>query len=253
MIQVFSWNVNGIRAVHKKGFLDFIEQYQPDVLCLQETKASADQVPKEILEIDGYHQYYESAHKKGYSGVAVFTKEEPLDICTEFSESRFNNEGRIQRVKFRDFILYNIYFPNGGASDQRLQYKLDFYEHFLLELEPQMDQAILVCGDLNTAHQPIDLKNDKANEKTSGFLPIERAWMDRFVEFGFVDTFRKFHPQEEKYSWWSYRMGARKRNVGWRLDYHFVNEPLLKKVLGSEILNEVEGSDHCPVVIKLDI
>lgn len=253
MIQVFSWNVNGIRAVHKKGFLDFIKNYQPDVLCLQETKATQEQVPVEILELEGYHQFYESAQKKGYSGVALFSKEKPLEVTTTFTQERFNNEGRIQRARFQDYILYNIYFPNGGASEERLQYKLDFYDHFLEELKPQMSEPILVCGDLNTAHHPIDLKNDKANVKTSGFLPIERAWMDRLVEFGFVDTFRKFYPEEEKYSWWSYRMGARKRNVGWRLDYHFVNEALLSKVKGSEILNEVEGSDHCPVMVQLDI
>ena len=248
---ILSWNVNGIRAVQKKGFLDFFDEYAPDILCLQETKAHPEQLDSVLLEREGYHVFFSSAEKKGYSGVCMYSKRKPVAVNYGFNDERFNNEGRIIEADFEDFILYNIYFPNGTSGEERLQYKMDFYEHFLTELEARKSRKIIICGDVNTAHQEIDLKNPKANARNSGFLPMEREWIDKLLSRGFVDTFRHFYPDTVKYSWWTYRMGARKRNVGWRLDYHFVNETMLAHCKDSTILNEVMGSDHCPVGLKL--
>lgn len=253
MIKIFSWNVNGIRAVSKKGFLDFVNTYKPDILCLQETKASPEQLPSELIERDDYTIYYSSAEKKGYSGVSIWSKRPALQIEEFFDEPRFNGEGRLLKANFGSFLLYNIYFPNGTSSEDRLKYKMDFYDYFLGELKNVDDRPVLVCGDVNTAHTAMDLKNAKANEKNSGFLPEERAWIDKLIESGYTDTFRFLHPELIKYSWWSYRMGARKRNIGWRIDYHFVNQHLVNFLRESEIHNEVLGSDHCPVSVTLEL
>ena len=252
MIRIYSWNVNGIRAVLKKGFLDFLSEHNPDILCLQETKAHPDQLSDDLLKHQEYSIYYSSAEKKGYSGVSLWSRKKPTAVEEFFECSKFNGEGRMIKADFEDFVIYNIYFPNGTSGPERLQYKMDFYDHFLIELETVKDRSVIVCGDINTAHKPIDLKNAKANEKNSGFLPMEREWIDRLIAKGYTDTFRLLNPEEIKYSWWSYRMGARKRNVGWRIDYFFVNQHLLPRIKKAQILNDVMGSDHCPIALELD-
>ena len=252
MIRIYSWNVNGIRAVLKKGFLDFLSEHNPDILCLQETKAHPDQLSDDLLKHQEYSIYYSSAEKKGYSGVSLWSRKKPATVEEFFECSKFNGEGRMIKADFEDFVIYNIYFPNGTSGPERLQYKMDFYDHFLIELETVKDRSVIVCGDINTAHKPIDLKNAKANEKNSGFLPMEREWIDRLIAKGYTDTFRLLNPEEIKYSWWSYRMGARKRNVGWRIDYFFANQHLLPRIKNAQILNDVMGSDHCPIALELD-
>lgn len=253
MIEIYSWNVNGLRAALKKGFLNFVEEYNPDILCLQETKANPNQLTEELLKRKDYSIYYSSAEKKGYSGVSIWSRKPALQIEEFFKDDRFNGEGRLLKADFGSFLLYNVYFPNGTSSEVRLQYKMDFYDHFLKDLATVDSRPILVCGDVNTAHTAMDLKNAKANEKNSGFLPMERAWIDRLIDSGYIDTFRFLNPQTIKYSWWSYRMGARKRNIGWRIDYHFVNKHLLPNLLRADIMDHIEGSDHCPISVTLNL
>ncbi|GAE02017.1 exodeoxyribonuclease III [Clostridium botulinum B str. Osaka05] len=252
-MRIYSWNVNGLRAVAKKNFLEWIGEENPDILCIQETKLQENQLEDNIKNIDGYYSYFSFAHKKGYSGVATYTKEEPISVKHGIGIERFDSEGRILITEFKDFILLNIYFPNGQRDEERLQYKLDFYEalfNYCDELV-QEGKKLVICGDYNTAHNEIDLKNPKANEKASGFLRIERDWLDKIIERGYIDTFRNMNPDKIKYSWWSYRFKARERNAGWRIDYHFVSNNLLDRVENTEILNEVYGSDHCPVMLEL--
>lgn len=252
-IKIISWNVNGIRACAKKGFLDFLKNEKPDVLCIQETKASQAQWPKELLSEEGYEIFYSDCQiKKGYSGVAVYSRLKPRSVSTEFAVEKFNVEGRILRLDFGGFVLFNLYVPNGSQGEERLNYKMEFSEQLMKECEELAGKRILICGDYNTAHNEIDLKHPKANEKNSGFLPMERAWMDRFLQSGFVDTFRNLYPEEVKYSWWTYRAGAREKNVGWRIDYVCVNQDLAAFVKDAFILNDVYGSDHCPVGVLLD-
>jgi exodeoxyribonuclease-3 len=254
-LKIFSWNVNGVRAIHRKGFKTWFLDNQPDILCLQETKAIKTQFPKDILNINDYHLYLSEAERKGYSGVATFTKIKPDNVQHGFGVDKFDLEGRILITDYGDFILFNIYFPNGKMSEKRLKYKLDFYDTFLDYIDTLKDTGrnIVVCGDVNTAHKEIDLARPKANEKISGFLPIERAWIDKLLEHGYVDTFREFNPNPEQYTWWSYRTKARERNVGWRLDYFFVNEEFMDQVENSYILFDVMGSDHCPIGLDLKL
>lgn len=252
-MKIYSWNVNGIRAVQKKGFLEWITHEQPDILCLQETKAQQDQLDDQLINIPGYHAYFHSADKKGYSGTAIYSKIKPLEVWTGLPEERFNAEGRTLIARYEDFILMNIYFPNGKLREERLQFKMDFYKNFheyALDLVKQGNHVV-ICGDYNTAHNEIDLTNPKSNSKISGFLPEERAWMDCFVESGFVDVFRYFYPQKEMYTWWSYMFKARENNVGWRIDYFFVNSQMMYKIENVAIHNEVLGSDHCPISLTL--
>ncbi len=252
-LRILCWNVNGIRAVLKKGFLEWMKKESPDILCLQETKASEDQLPKELFK--GYHSSWCSGEKKGYSGVLTLSKEKPLSVKTGFGVKKFDCEGRILITEFPSFILFNIYFPNGKQSPERLKYKMEFYEAFLNYVEKLKKEGkkIIICGDVNTAHKEIDLARPKENENISGFLPIERAWMDTFVSHSFIDTFRIFHKEANQYTWWSVRSGARKRNVGWRIDYFFVSENMLKEVVDAFILPEVQGSDHCPLGLMLKV
>ncbi|MBN2830150.1 MAG: exodeoxyribonuclease III [Candidatus Cloacimonetes bacterium] len=251
---IWSWNVNGLRAVMKKDFLEIIRKYNPDIFCLQETKLQKDQIPEELDELTEYCSHWDFAEKKGYSGVATFSKLKPISTTTSINAPEFETEGRIIATEFDDFTLFNIYFPNGQQGDERLDYKLRFYDRVLevmLEYK-ETGRNIVVCGDYNTAHKPIDLARPKQNENYSGFLPIERAWLDNIVAHGFVDTFRHFDPRPEQYSWWSYRLKARENNTGWRIDYFFVNEEFLPRVKNAYILQEVEGSDHCPVVLEIE-
>jgi len=254
-ITILSWNVNGIRAAYRKGFIDWFIKKGPDILCVQETKAQEEQFPPDLRETPGYTAYFTSAERKGYSGLALYTKEKPRIIKHGFGIERFDIEGRILIADYGDFSLFNIYFPNGKASKERLQYKMEFYDAFLdyvNELKAQ-GKKILVCGDVNTAHKEIDLARPKENEKVSGFLPEERAWIDKFLDCGYKDTFRIFHKGPGQYTWWDLKTRARSRNVGWRLDYFFASEDIIKNVADSYILSDVQGSDHCPVGIDLVI
>ena len=252
-MRIFSWNVNGLRAVVKKGFFDWLESEGPDVVCLQEIKARTEDLDENILNPKGYHAFWNPAERKGYSGVAIFTKKKPVAVHLGLGIERFDCEGRILRIEFKDFDLFSVYFPNGTSGEERLQYKMEFYDAFLDHCEELRGQGreLVITGDVNTAHKPIDLKNPKANQKNSGFLPEERAWVDKFIEHGYVDSFRAFNEDPDQYTWWSYRFNVRAKNVGWRIDYFFVTEGLMKKVKDSFITPEVMGSDHCP--IGLDI
>lgn len=252
-MNILSWNVNGLRAVVKKNFLEFIQAEDPDILLIQETKLQEEQIPKELEKLSQYHKYWNYAEKKGYSGVALFSKKKPNQVSYEMGETRFDNEGRTIIADYDDFTLINCYFPNGKMSDERLQYKLDFYDRMLEIMEDirQSGKNVVVGGDYNTAHKEIDLANPKDNEDISGFLPIERAWLDKLIEHGYVDTFRHFDQRPEQYSWWTYRFGARRRNIGWRIDYFFVNKEFVNSVKNAYINQEIMGSDHCPVGINI--
>jgi exodeoxyribonuclease III len=252
-VKIFSWNVNGIRAVQKKGFIEWVLKEKPDILCLQETKAHIEQLDDELVNIPGYYSYFSSGERKGYSGVATYTKQKPLSVSHGIGVERFDSEGRILVTEYPEFTLLNIYFPNGQKDEDRLKYKMEFYDAILDYCEELKKQGkkLIISGDYNTAHKEIDLKNPKENEDRSGFLPIERAWLDKFISYGYIDTFRYFYPDEEKYSWWSYKFKARDRNIGWRIDYHFVSDNLISEVKEAEIRNDVSGADHCPIVIYL--
>ena len=253
-MKLVSWNVNGIRAAVKKGFIDWLKDESPDICCIQETKAHVDQLSSEILEDHGYKVYWHSGIRRGYSGVATFCKEEPLYVQEGIGIEKYDCEGRVLITEHENFLLYNIYFPNGQKDEIRLKYKLDFYKDLLPIINDQVESGnnVIVSGDWNTAHKPIDLARPKDNLKTSGFMPVERDWLDRYVKEGWVDTFRLFHTEAGRYSWWTYRFGARERNVGWRIDYFFVNEALSEFCLDADIYHNVLGSDHCPVSLDLD-
>lgn len=252
-IRIISWNVNGVRAVYRKGFRDWFLREKPDILCLQETKALEEQFPRDIRRMEDYHVYFSNSLKKGYSGVALYTKNKPENVEKGLGVEEFDQEGRTLIADYGNFVLMNIYFPNGKMSPERLQFKMDFYDTFLEYADNLKEQGknLIICGDLNTAHKEIDLAHPKANSKISGFLPEERAWIDKFLSHGYVDTFREFNKEPEQYSWWSYRTKARERNVGWRLDYFFVNKEFKKQVKSSYILYDVMGSDHAPIGLDL--
>jgi exodeoxyribonuclease III len=254
-MKIVSWNVNGIRAVQKKGFFDWLEKESPDVLCLQETKISEDQLGDDLKNPSGYKTIWNSGERRGYSGVSVFYKEDPVSVNKKFQVKILNDEGRIIETEFGGFILFCVYFPNGQKDEDRLSYKLKFYESFLkyaLKQKSEKKKEIVVVGDFNTAHTEIDLKNPKENQNYSGFMPIERKWIDKYIEAGFVDIFRKRHPSEEgHYTWWTYRFQARTRNVGWRIDYFMVTADFESSVVDCGILSDVHGSDHCPVYLTI--
>ena len=252
-MKIVSWNVNGFRAIVKKGFWKWVEATAPDIICLQETKVAVGQLDEELINPAGYHAVWNSADRKGYSGVTTWSKIAPTHVYSGMGIKAFDTEGRFIHHEFPEFDLLNIYFPNGTSGDIRLQYKLEFYDAFLKYCEKlrKSGRKLVICGDVNTAHKAIDLKNPKANEKNSGFLPVERAWMDKFFAHGYVDTLRMFHPGPDQYTWWTYRTNARERNIGWRLDYFFVTEDLKSKVRDAFIMSEVMGSDHCPVGVDI--
>ncbi len=252
--KIISWNVNGLRAAMKKGFLELLLEQKFDIIGIQETKASPDKLPREAKNIPGYHNYFVSAERKGYSGVGLFSREKPLNIETGMGIEDFDREGRFIRADYADFTLMNIYFPNGKASRERLDYKMVFYDAFLDYANALIAEGkkLVICGDVNTAHKEIDLARPKENETNSGFLPEERAWMDKFLDAGYLDTFRMFNQEDKNYTWWSMRTRARERNVGWRLDYFFVSENMKENVKSASILPEIMGSDHCPVGLELE-
>jgi len=252
-IRILSWNVNGIRAVEKKGFLKWLNDESPDILCLQETKAHPDQLGDALKNPEGYRVYWSSAERKGYSGVGTYTRQEPVKVSHGFGIERFDSEGRILITEYPGFTLFNIYFPNGKMNAERLRYKMDFYNACLEYLESLRKEGgkLVICGDYNTAHKEIDLAHPKENSKVSGFLPVEREWMDKLVAYGYADTFRRFNQEPGQYSWWDFKSRARERNIGWRIDYFFVSENLADSVTSAFIMQQVEGSDHCPVGIDL--
>ena len=252
-MKILSWNVNGLRAALKKGFLEFIETEKPDILCIQETKLQEEQIPEEINELEGYYKYWNFAEKKGYSGVAVFTKEKPISVEYSIGDETLDHEGRLLLLEFKEFSLINCYFPNGQMSEERLQFKLEYYDRMfdLMQSITATGKNLIVCGDYNTAHKAIDLANPKQNEKTSGFLPIERAWLDKIIDHDWIDTFREFNQEPNQYSWWTYRFGARDRNVGWRIDYFFTNKENMKNIKNAFIRQEIMGSDHCPIGVEI--
>jgi exodeoxyribonuclease-3 len=256
-LKLLSWNVNGIRAIIKKGFSEWLYKENPDILCLQETKASPEQLPGEVLEPDGYIAYWNYPEEvKGYSGVAIFTRDKPVNVTYGINNKEFDKEGRVIVAEYRDFTLCNVYFPKGDtrpAREHRLKYKLDFYNAFLhfLDKHKSSDVKMIICGDFNTAHREIDLARPKENAKNSGFLPEERAWIDKIIAHGFIDTFRLYHQEPNQYSWWDMKTKARERNIGWRIDYFIVSENARKSVSESFIMPEVKGSDHCPIGITL--
>ncbi len=253
-MKIISWNVNGLRAVVKKNFIEDFRTIDADIFCLQETKAQCDQVEEALTEITGYHLYSNSAVKKGYSGTAVLTKEEPLSVSKGIGIEEHDSEGRVLTLEFAKFYLVNVYVPNSGSDLKRLGYRQEWDLAFFNFLKKQEEKKpVVVCGDLNVAHKEIDLARPKANyNKAAGFMQEEIDGMDRFIQGGLLDSFRHFYPDKpDSYSWWSYRAGARGKNVGWRIDYFLTSQSFISSLKDAFILNEVMGSDHCPVGITI--
>ncbi|MFD2098927.1 exodeoxyribonuclease III [Flagellimonas iocasae] len=252
---ILSWNVNGIRAITKKGFLENIESMNPDVLCIQETKAQDHETEKELSDLGDYKLFSNSAEKKGYSSTALLSKISPLSVQNDMGVPEHDSEGRIQCAEYDDFFLVNVYVPNSGQQLDRLDYRKTWDADFLKYLKKlEASKPVIVCGDFNVAHRPIDLKNDKSNyNKTAGYTQVEIDGMDNFLDSGFVDSFRKLHPNEVAYTYWSYRFKSRERNVGWRIDYFLVSPQLMEKVESVDIFSDVYGSDHCPIGLKINI
>jgi exodeoxyribonuclease III len=282
-LKIISWNVVSMRNMLDKAnlapaggpplsFLQWLKKESPDAVCFQEVKLQPDQVPEALQSPFGYHTHWNFAEKKGYSGVATFSREKPLNVQKGFGIPRFDSEGRVLMTEYPGFKLFNVYFPkaygpkevanlrkegdpNAEKIADRMPYKLAFYESFLEHLDSlkAKGEKLVICGDFNVAHEEIDLARPKANKDTSGFLPEERAWMDKLIKHGYVDTFRHFNNEPGHFSWWSYRFKARDKDIGWRLDYFFITESLLESLTGAFILNDIQGSDHCPVGITLKI
>lgn len=254
-MNIISWNVNGLRAVVQKKFFESFNLLSPDILAIQESKLQDHQLTSDMRYVEGYESYWSHAVKKGYSGVGVYTRLKPQKVSYGIGIPKYDDEGRIIEMDFGNFVFFNVYFPNGGMNEDRLQYKLDFYRDFLeyTDSYKKSGKNIVIAGDYNTAHNETDLKNPKSNENTSGFLRIERDWLDRMVENGYTDTFRHFYPDAVKYSWWSYRTAARKRDAGWRIDYVFVNNEMINnnQVTQAFIRDDILGSDHCPVGVEI--
>ncbi|MDR3281696.1 MAG: exodeoxyribonuclease III [Endomicrobium sp.] len=250
-MKIVSWNINGIRAIYRKGFVNWLENENADIVCVQETKANRRQFPSDVSELYEYKLYCSSAKKKGYSGVAVWSKIEPKSVSTSIKNNFFDSEGRVICLDFYDFKLFNVYFPNGCASEERLRYKINFYDYFIEYINNFKNKAVIICGDYNTAHYPIDLANPIQNEKTSGFLSEERKRLDNLVSSGFVDTFRVFNKGPGNYTWWSYKTTSRPKNIGWRIDYFFTSKQATKHLKSANILGSILGSDHCPISIDI--
>jgi exodeoxyribonuclease-3 len=253
-MKIISWNVNGIRAILKKGFLDFVDREKPNALFLQETKATTDQLKDEVINYSDYNSFWSwPKEKKGYSGVALYTNIEPIEIRDINEDPILGNEGRIIMAEYPDFYIFGVYFPNGGQGELRVRYKLDFYNEFLRVIKKlEEKKPVIFCGDVNTAHTEIDLARPKENQNTSGFMEIERVWIDKFINAGYIDAFRLFDKSPGKYTWWDMKSRARDRNRGWRIDYFFVSEKLKEKIKNCYHLTNQMGSDHCPIVLELD-
>jgi exodeoxyribonuclease-3 len=254
-IRAVSWNVNGLRSIHRHElFLSFLRNESPDILCLQEIKSLVEQLPPEVKQVDGYHAYFNPAERKGYSGVAIYTKQEPLDVIYGLGIPEFDVEGRVIIAEYPTFTLMNIYYPNGKMSAERLDYKMRFYDAFLQVADGfvKAGQNLLVCGDVNTAHTEADIARPKENVKISGFLPEERAWMDDFLSHGYSDTLRMFDATSGIYSYWDMKSRARERDVGWRIDYFFTSSSLKPRITNATVMRDVIGSDHCPITVDID-
>ena len=254
-MHIISWNVNGIRAVVQKDFFETIAKLNPDVLCLQETKAQIDETEKALKPLTDYHQYYNSAEQKGYSSTALLSRTKPISFSNNMGIPEHDNEGRLQCSEFEDFFLVNVYVPNSGQKLDRLEYRQQWDADFLAYLKNlEKTKPVIACGDFNVAHRAIDLKNDKANyNKTAGYTQIEIDGMDNFLKDQFVDSFRLLHPDEVAYTYWSYRFKARERNTGWRIDYFLVSKVLVDKIKAVTIYSDVMGSDHCPIGLEIDL
>ena len=253
-MRILTWNVNGLRAILRKGSWKYISEINPDIICLQEIKTKPDQLSEEQFTFQhGYHVIWNPADRSGYSGVATLSRVSPNQALTGFGIDQFDVEGRIIQTYHKNFVLMNIYFPNGQRDKGRLDYKLNFYSELLSYCKSLRSSGmqIVLCGDFNTAHKEIDLKNPKSNQTTSGFLPEEREWVDRYLDNGFVDIYRQMYPERIQYTWWTYISNARQRNVGWRLDYFLITEELVPYILGTTIHDEILGSDHCPVSLEI--
>lgn len=253
-MKIISYNINGIRAALKKGLLEWMEEEAPDVICFQEMKAHLDQIDKSIFEDLGYHIYWFPAEKKGYSGVAILTKVEPTNVVYGMDMEKYDIEGRLLRLDFGDITLINTYMPSGTTGDVRQNFKYEWLDDFFSFIENLKKERhkLIICGDFNICHKEIDIHNPVSNKKSSGFLPEERAWVSKFINSGFVDAFRHFDESPHNYTWWSYRAGARKRNLGWRIDYFMVSEPVVTNLKDSKILAEVIHSDHCPLSLEIE-
>jgi exodeoxyribonuclease-3 len=252
-MKITTWNVNGIRSLYAKGLLNILDEIQPDIFCAQEVKAQPDQLPQDLRELAGYHCFWLPAEKPGYSGVSVLSREAPETITYGLGIERFDLEGRVIDVTFPQFHLLNIYFPSGQRGHDRVDFKLDFYAHVLERYDRYQADGIpvIITGDFNTAHDEIDLARPKANQQTSGFLPEERVWIDHYLDHGLVDVFRWLYPERSEFTWWTYRMGAREKNIGWRLDYFLMSKTILGMAQDVIIHKDITGSDHCPVTLKL--
>ncbi len=251
--KIISWNVNGLRAIGKKGFTDIVYELDADIISLQEIKALPDQLPESLRSLEGYEPYWYPAKRKGYAGVCTYTRIKPLNVIYGMDIAEYDREGRVLTLEFEDFFLVNTYFPNAQHGLLRLDFKLAFnrdMHNFIDRLAEK--KSVVLCGDLNVAHKPIDLANPKQNEKNPGYSAPEREWMDTFIGSGYIDTFRKFNQEPEQYSWWSYRFNARARNIGWRIDYFCVDPASEKRVKGADILDHILGSDHCPVSLDFE-
>ncbi|MGZ3723465.1 MAG: exodeoxyribonuclease III [Bdellovibrionales bacterium] len=254
-IKLLSWNVNGLRACGRAGFGNWFSDQAADVVCLQEIKVQSEQLTPELLNPSKYNSFWHSAEKPGYSGVAIFSKREPLDVRYGIGNKEIDREGRVITAEFKNHIVINSYFPNSQRDHARLDYKLAFCDAFLkyCNKELKKGKSVLICGDLNIAHDEIDLKNPKTNTKNAGFLPEERAWMTKFLKAGYVDSFRHFSQDPGQYTWWSYRPGVRERNIGWRLDYFLSDEDSRSRFISTDHQSNVMGSEHCPVALKIKI
>ena len=254
MKRIISYNVNGIRAALKKGFMDWMNAAQPDVLCMQEIKAMPEQLEPSFLDNLAYHHYWFPAEKKGYSGVALWSKKEPLHVEYGCGIEKYDREGRVIRMDFEDYSVMSVYMPSGSSGDERQAFKmvwLEDFQNYINELKKEVPRLI-ISGDYNICHKPIDIHNPQRNANTSGFLPEEREWVSQFIDSGFVDSFRAFNEDPHHYSWWSYRANARAKNLGWRIDYHMVSEPLQERMSRAAILPEAKHSDHCPILLEID-